>query len=158
MKILAAALLVLLAPSVQAQTAPRNSLYLEHMGNGGILSVNYERDVAPSFSLRAGAGMLPVALDENDADHYLSPVMVNYRVGGGDLRQELGIGVVIDRSVRGDLPAHVRVPGVGVTPTLTLGMRYAPSHSRLLLRGGFTPLTIRGEVLPSYGLSIGFRF
>jgi hypothetical protein len=37
-------------------------------------------------------------------------------------------------------------------------VRFAPSDSPLLVRAGFTPLTIRGEVLPSYGLSIGFRF
>jgi hypothetical protein len=58
-KIIVSGLLLFIVPDLTAQSAfKRNSLYIEIAGNGGVLSLNYERQLssAPGWGIFIGAG------------------------------------------------------------------------------------------------------
>ena len=97
-------MLVGLIPSVgqaQAMRSANSAIYLELGGNGLLYSANYERFMTPNVSLRGGLSYVSVEGTSGTASASVSlltfPLMVNYFVGGGSAKLELGAGMTLTK-------------------------------------------------------------
>jgi hypothetical protein len=93
----------------------KNVWYLEAAGNGGIVTVNYERFLTQNVSLRIGIGTAILILGT-------APVMVNFCVGK-DHRVELGLGITVGAGIA-DFDSGDYKDESGVVGTATVGYRY----------------------------------
>lgn len=153
-------LCALAVPTAQvlAQPPRPNAVYVEAFGNSPIVSVNYERGLAANLGVRIGVGRFPNLDPGEDPELYGFPIMVHYRIGRRILQPEFGIGVTMEyRDTRAITGEHDIDP-VEVMPTATLGVRFVPAGSPLLLRSGFTPVLSGGKVWPWIGASVGLTF
>lgn len=163
------------AASTPAQTPPspasaRNSVYLELLGNGGVYSVNFERELMPHLGLRIGAATWG---SEGEGffgsgtarRHTTFPVMLNYGMGGGNSRLELGGGLLLGQSTRTDEEGRT-TSGIR-SLTATIGYRHQRRRGGVLFRVGLTPfysLDAAEDAYPdpgffaSAGASIGYAF
>ncbi len=125
-------------PEAPAATSlPRKAqqaFYLELGGNGILYSLNYERFVSQTVSLRVGGGYYSVSTPNGpdvgaSASISWIPLLVNYLgVGSGDNRLELGVGVVpIYATAAVDTgAAEASSSGVLLTGTASVAYRYIP--------------------------------
>lgn len=155
-----ATLAALAGSASPAAANPANSLFLEVGGAGGFYSLNYERFVSPSVSLRGGAGYLWVWPS--------IPLTATWFVGEGTHRLELGAGAVLfltpsedkdDANVLEDLIEDILIAegrGTQVVGTATAGYRL--TSGRFLLRLAFTPYWKGDEFVPWAGASLGLAF
>jgi len=78
-----------------SQSKP-NSLYLEFFGSGGLYSVNYDRLFSENFGARIG--FMYFAADWvgffSDVEMFIIPTTLNFLVGTGKHKFELGAGPV----------------------------------------------------------------
>ena len=138
---------------------PRNSVYYEGLGNGGLFSLNYERLLSDRLGLRLGFA----SWDAADFLGYYGggrvttvPIMLNSLYGSGRRWFELGGGVVVGSN-----------GGTGFqTLTGTIGGRWHTGR-RWLIRAGITPFYGLNDESSSYpdkgffttaGISFGYRF
>ena len=156
---------LLLAASATAQPADVIGpwrVYVEGLGNGGVGSLNLERQVSERVALRGGVGYLPGYVEswfvrgfiDFDEGAVSLPLMVTLTPGGAS-GLELGAGVVFRRVVTetGDGSRLL---------TATVGYRWVTSAGDIF-RVGFTPLflarndpnRIADNVVPSVGFSVG---
>lgn len=144
----------------------RNAFYVELLGNGGVYSLNYERQLTDSLGLRVGyatwtpADVFPFgSLDE----YQTVPVTVSYLIGRGQRKLELGGGVTFGERTPGNA-----ADGDGSFRTLTAIIGYR-SHPRqgYLFRVGLTPFYSFEDGEGAYpdpgftfslGVSFGYRF
>lgn len=143
---------------------PQDLLYFELGGNAGLISINYERNVFNTFSLRVGYGRLLFAEQKPTGAHYgTAPVflaMVNYIYPSRSCFYEIGAGTgfLLGSAYRGrsglfsDLSGSVfiaRLAGVFVPSDggLFFGIAYTPFIH-------FHPLA----VISFFGLSLGYTF
>ena len=137
----------------------RNLIFVELGGNGLLCTINYDRALTESFTLRLGIGHLtegaiPVSADQTSAVSRASfgvPLLVNYVRGNARHRLELGAGITIFAAAAG---ASLVEP----VATAVIGYRYVPSEGGFTYRIGFTPLVSTRAVLPWGGLSFGYLF
>lgn len=137
---------------------PRNSIYLESLGNGGLFSINYERLLTPRLGLRLGYGSW------DSGDFFVSyggsrvttmPIMLNGLFGTGSRRWELGGGILVGSNASEAFQ----------TLTGTVGLRWHAGKS-WLFRAGLTPFYgLNGEAsypdegfFTTAGISFGYRF
>lgn len=185
--------LILLGPVAHAQDTliqerelvRRNHVSLEVGGNGGIYSLNYERQLTPHFTARVGLEFIPSALILNRSGRIdialAAPVMLSFvpelvRLWGAPLSAELGAGALLTYSsgtetvyryhgvvwpeVIGTRPFR----RVGFTPTAAAGLRLYVAGERIAFRAGvavFPGPRTQGQwnrwfLLPL--LSVGYRF
>jgi hypothetical protein len=151
-------LVIVLSSTTLSQSKP-NSLYLEFFGSGGLYSVNYDRLFSENFGVRIGfmyfeADWLIFFID---AEMFLIPATLNYLVGTGKHKFELGAGpLFVFGSAR--FLGGESVSGSGVGWTGTIGYRYQKNEGGFMWRIGFTPAFFSGEIFPSGGISLGFSF
>jgi hypothetical protein len=142
----------------------RHALYAEIAGQGILYSLNYEYRVSDHVSLRAGFSSWDIP-DFAFLSHFSYtgfPLMVNWLVGSGDSRLEIGAGVV---------PSHCTVSETEtfwgnqidgetwiVLGTGTFGYRYQPLWGGVIFRAGITPFVSQHGAAVSGGLSLGFGF
>jgi hypothetical protein len=133
----------------------KNVVFVELLGNGGLYSVDYERFVTDSVSVRAGVSVIDVdggGLVRLRFTAITSPWLANYYVGEGSHKLQLGAGttLVYDFTDR-------EVSALG---TAVIGYRYLPRTAGFTFGIGFTPLVdFSGpSVLPMIGLSVGRNF
>ena len=151
-------LVIVLSDSAFSQSKP-NSFYLELVGSGGLYSINYDRLFTENFGLRIGFMYFDTEwlLFFSDVEMFLFPTTLNYLVGTGKHKFELGAGPVFvfgNVSFFGSDP----VSGSGVGWTGTIGYRYQQNDGGFMWRIGFTPFLAGGELFPSGGISFGFSF
>jgi hypothetical protein len=121
-----------------SQSEAKNALYIELVGNGGIISANYERFLTQDIGLRIGMG-------SGYLEELTVPVMVNYCIGK-EYRFEIGIGLV-------------HVPEETTLACATIGYRYQAISGGFVFRVGFTPiLSESDEIIFLGGLSFGYAF
>ena len=136
-----------------------NHLNLELGGNGLIYSLNYERLLSESFTLRGGIGVTPgLILVEGTFFHI--PVTVSYLAGGERSKFEIGLGATYfggtDAEIFGLEAGDVSL----VFVTGIIGYRYT-SSTGFVFRIFFSPLYSSDtdpNLITSGGLSFGFTF
>ena len=133
-----------------SQSKP-NSLYLEFFGSGGLYSVNYDRLFTENFGARIGFMYFDSEwlLFFTDVEMFLIPTTLNFLIGTGKHKFELGAGPVFvfgSVSFFGSNP----VSGSGVGWTGTIGYRYQKNDGGFMWRIAFTSAFFSGEFFP-YG-------
>jgi hypothetical protein len=154
-------LLFVLSCSVYSQPK-QNSIYFEALGNGGLYSFNYDRMFTESLGGRIGF----MYLSELDFiftsinDLLLIPITLNYFVGSGNSKLELGGGIVYVSVSGGEFFGikSSNKSSSNAAGTATIGYRYQQSSGGFLFRIGFTPFFNSGGFAPSSGISFGFSF
>ncbi len=138
----------------------RHSIFVEIGGSSGLYSLNYDHKLADHVSLRVG-GMY-FGLKDNDTREHVSiitaPVMINYLLGSGSSRLELGVGMLLAQA-RGEvkdpqLEFDIRGWG-GIS---TVGYRLQPRGGGFLFRIGVTPYFNGSQIIPWAGISLGATF
>ncbi|MCW3118789.1 MAG: hypothetical protein JWM28_2871 [Chitinophagaceae bacterium] len=136
----------------------RKTVYLEFLGNGGVISANIETRLKPGrndgFGIRVGVGFLTL------------PLGVNYIIGKKRSGFETGIGITPFYNLGGD-PDDPKLRAIAM---LTIGYRLQSNNGFMLrfnLSGNqiigesssFFPIELYGGLnLPWPGLSIGYNF
>ncbi|MDR3611850.1 MAG: hypothetical protein P4L27_14870 [Ignavibacteriaceae bacterium] len=131
-----------------------NSIYVEALGSGLFYSVNYDRLFSHNIGGRIGIGLLSDGLNSL----YFIPVTLNYLIGKGNSKLELGAGVTIVAADIDLFGTGHRTSGSLVLGTAIIGYRYQPADGGFLFRIGFTPLFSEFGSLPWGGLSLGGTF
>lgn len=170
---LALVLIAAMAPAVPAQErAPQNAVYLELLGNGVLLSINYDRKLTDRFSLRAGTGSWGsegTSWDGREVETTMVtvPLLANYLGGSGNGRLELGAGVLFGHRKREHTFGEPDDSYTFTSLTGVVGYRYQPSRRGLMFRVGATPFVGLGDpetaypdkgLVPSIGVSGGYSF
>jgi hypothetical protein len=165
--------IVFTAPALPAQErAPQNAVYLELLGNGGLLSINYDRKLSDRFSLRAGAGSWGsegTGWDGREVETTMTtfPLLANYLGGSGSGRLELGAGLLFGHRNRESSFGEPDVSYSFTSLTGVIGYRYQPSRRGMMFRIGATPFLGLGDeeraypdkgLVPSIGVSGGYSF
>ncbi len=152
-------LIIVLSCSAFPQSHP-NSVYVELLGNGGLYSINYDRLFTETIGGRIGfmyfssdRGLIILT----DVELFLFPVMLNFFLGSGNHRLELGVGPVFGTASAGIFGSET-TSGSGIFGTAVIGYRYQSTRGGLVFKIGFTPLIGAGEFKPWGGMSIGFSF
>lgn len=140
----------------------QNQLYLELGGNGFIYSVNYERLLSKSFSIRGGIGYTPTLIVA-DGDYFFIPVTGSLLAGSETSKLELGLGVtyfsgkvkkIFIYEVDSETESRLVFNGI-------LGYRYVSSGG-FIFRVAFTPFynpdNENSNFLPWGALSFGYAF
>jgi hypothetical protein len=167
------ALIAGLPAALPAQVSgPQNAAYVELLGNGGLLSINYDRKLSDRFSLRAGVGNWGsegTGWDDRKVETTMTtvPLLANYLGGSGSGRLELGAGVLFGHRKRESSFSEPDVSYTFTSLTGVVGYRYQPSSRGLMFRAGATPILGLGDsdtaypekgLVPSIGLSAGYTF
>ena len=137
-----------------------NSVYLEILGNGVLYSVNYDRRFTDHVGGRLGFMIFSAESEDNPNERIsvaLIPVMVNFLVGTGSSRLELGIGPLFAAAAaETEEPETISGAGLGGVTT-TFGYRYQPTDGGFVFRVGLTPFYSDGPQLWG-GISVGYGF
>ncbi len=157
------ALLITLVATIPVQAqflTPRYStwmcehvVYLEVLGNGGTLSLNYEQLIASgeyaAATSRFGAGAWPRGAGDIE---FGVPVTASGLFGHKKIWGEIGAGV------RMNFTQDLMEQGISIWPTGILGVRLHPDHpGGIMLRLAYTPaLSPDGTFVHGAGMSIGF--
>ena len=151
-------LLIVLSCPAFSQSKP-NSLYIEIFGSGGLYSLNYDRLFTDNIGARIG--FMYLAADWfgffSDVEIFLIPTTLNYLVGTGKHKFELGAGPVFISGSTGIFGSD-QVSGSGVAWTGTIGYRYQKENGGFMWRVGFTPFFGNGEFQAWGGISLGYSF
>lgn len=133
----------------QKSSLTANAMYLEILGQGAGLTINYDRLLFPNnlnrqnLAVRAGFGISLYA--------FTVPVTLSYLLGNKH-KAEIGIGLLYGEG-GGEISTKE------VFPTACLGYRYQNPKGGVIFRIGFTPLYDPNEGLFPYGgLSLGLTF
>ncbi len=128
-------------------------LFLEVLGNGGTLSLNYEQLIASgehaAATSRIGAGAFPVGGGEIE---FGIPVTASGLFGYEKLWGEIGGGV------RVSFTQALMEDGAEIWPTGIIGVRYHPDHAGgIMLKLAYTPSLQPGShvLVHQGGLCIG---
>jgi hypothetical protein len=147
--------------SAQAQIPiATNSIYFEALGNGITYSINYDRMFTENLGARIGFSYLS-ELDFiviSFKNLVTIPVTMNYFLGSGDNKFELGAGFTYVSIDKADVFIFEGHGGSGVAGTATIGYRYQQPGGGFLFRIGFTPLFNGKGILATGGISIGTSF
>lgn len=146
-------------------TSPRHAAYLEVGGSTSVYSLNYEFQPSRDFAFRVGAFSTPFGY--RDATMHGGLLGGSYLIGGGRHKIELGgvlTGAFVSDNTNGGLWQTAPTEkgfGLGISPSI--GYRFQPNDSGLLLRLAFTPLfSVSGPKFSQSplkgGLSIGWKF
>ncbi|HQF42505.1 MAG TPA: hypothetical protein PK073_06290 [Ignavibacteriaceae bacterium] len=139
------------------QANKKNQLYFELGGNGIIYSLNYERLLTESLTLRAGIGITPGMIFVEGTFIHI-PLTVSYLIGGARSKFETGLGAVYLSG------SDIKVFGLqagelsAVALTGIIGYRYT-SRGGFVLRVLFTPFynsSAESKFFLSGGISFGF--
>lgn len=138
-------------PADPAET-PTQAAYLELLGNGLLVSANYEVIIDGLITARIGGWCYDGA---DMACPTVAPIMVGYLLGTGSHRIELGAGalVVWNRPLQ----------GWSVGQTATVAWRYQPQRAGLMWKVGWTPIfalgPARNEEAPIWlGVASGYTW
>ena len=149
------------APVESDKSSYRKSVFVEVLGNGIIMSLNYDmrlqRHKNDGVGFRVGMGLgeyFPKI--ENDLNRYISlPVNLNYIVGKQRSGLETGIGITPQISLT-TLEDNPQTKSIGY---LNMGYRFQPLKDGLILRAVWTPYYYNKEFYTNWaGVSVGYSF
>jgi hypothetical protein len=157
------------------QKDAKNVLYIEGLGNAGVYSLNYERSFKENVNVRIGFGYSEIVGETTVSDTIVgqrkekvnvrfgaSPVMVNYFIGKGDHKIEIGGGITlfVISAQSSEISSNGLKFKAGVLSFLTgtIGWRYQPKGGGLVFKVAFTPFYNFSKVLPFGGISVGYAF
>jgi len=154
------------AAAAPQPAARPQAFYLELLGNGGLYSLNYERQVGDSLLLRLGFGSWRATSFFSDAETSVTtvPITVARMVGRGAHHLEVGGGLTVGHRGR---DAFSGASGNFVSLTGLFGYRYHRPGRGFLFRIGATPFYGFGDediaypekgFMPSAGVSVGYVF
>ena len=134
----------------EGQNPLNHAVFVEALGNAGLISLNYELGIRDRVAVRAGIGTIILFISY--------PVTASYLVGDTNHRLELGAGATIVKyptnadgtTIFGSLGKRASFA------TAIVGYRYQPEQG-FLFRVGFTPLMNTEGFFPLGGVSVGFR-
>jgi hypothetical protein len=151
--------ILILASPVHAQNDPvaKNAFYFELGGNGIFYSINYDRIILPSLSARVGFASFTIPLTSPAISTTTFPILLNYLVGSGNSRFELGAGIVFVAFSGGEFD-FIRASASTAALTGVVGYRYQPVDGGLVFRAGFTPFIVGHAGIVSGGVSLGYAF
>lgn len=147
----------------------RNVVFVEGLGNGIVYSVNYERFLSDVISLRVGFSWLPVTVFSTSQERSILPISVNYFLGQGEHRCELGVGLTVMYSIRRYRPDPM-IPIIPddpsfylqAYPTARLGYRFQPMNGGFVFGVTFTPILVLDTPYTTFqpwgGISLGWGF
>ncbi len=139
----------------------RQAIFLEALGSGGLISLNYDRRLKSGndgFGVRIGLGIGTGY--ENNEDEFIRrvavPLMVNHIFGKGRSGLETGIGITPEYAVSKPQDDQ-RMNAWG---NLNVLYRFQPVKKGFIIRMGWTPIIGRGGSLDPYfaGVSFGYSF
>jgi len=151
----------------------RNSIYLEIGGNGGLLTLNYERLIplaAPHkmLALRVGGLFVPSGSRQTGYDYeFYLPLEVSVLMGKRAVKLELGLGTTIFGNGGSylnngqQLESYHRLEALSV---LRVGGRWQKPGKNWFVRVGFTPVLQENYTVIPYpfspwaGISVGYNF
>ncbi|MBD1209471.1 MAG: hypothetical protein H9535_13635 [Ignavibacteria bacterium] len=152
----------------ESPNRPRNTIFLEGLGNGGILSLNVDHRFHNNWSFRTGIGLSIVSLEYS---FFTLPLIINYLTNDfgspGHLEVALGIVPSFGRYSQFNLFGPKTKPDYSVAAlglTTAIGYRYQPVEGGFNFRIGFMPLIYFGfrnsidVTLSVIGLSLGYTF
>jgi hypothetical protein len=139
-----------------------NSIYLELLGNGVAYSINYDRMISEYVGARIGLSYIPEheTFFDKVGDTFIVPALINYFVGKGSSKLELGAGIIY---IGGDKNTHYigffsPKRNSAIRGTATFGYRHQSADGGFVFRIGFTPFFGFGQFIPFGGISFGFCF
>ena len=149
----------ILEGSSQEIKAPKNSLYLEVFGSGGLFSINYERRINSNLYGRLGVANWTFAY-ETETTLTTIPVMITYLWGEDKNHFETAGGMLFGRKTEDDINHQI------LDLIAFIGYRYQPPDNGLVFRVGFTPFfSLDNDAnypanifFASAGISIGYHF
>lgn len=149
----------ILEGSSQEIKAPKNSLYLEVFGSGGLFSINYERRINSNLYGRLGVANWTFAY-ETETTLTTIPVMITYLWGEDKNHFEIAGGMLFGRKTEDDISHQI------LDLIAFIGYRYQPPDNGLVFRVGFTPFfSLDNDAnypanifFASAGISIGYHF
>jgi hypothetical protein len=143
-----------------ADSLAKNSVFVEVGGNGGLISLNYERAVA-GLQLRVGSGMwsdLNLDLFASSGKSYITfPIMLSRMLNSGTQHLELGGGMLFGReSVDSVVFSTQQTYSRSITSVQGfIGYRRQPLGGGFLLRLGMTPSYAISGDYPADGFHLG---
>lgn len=129
-----------------------NMLYIELLGNGGFISINYERFITDKISFRLGMGTDPPPYSV--AAFY--PIIINYTF---ESPFEIGLGVTFFNFKGGYLRDEIFADKTsGAIITSVIGFK--KNYNWFLLKASFTPFfnPVNSKILLYGGISFGIAF
>jgi len=155
-------------PAVKSDSSrtAMNAVYLMFIGSGLHVSLHYERFITNDISIHAGIGTAgfnysPEPKSPDNVGYQWVPVLpfsVNYFIGEGKDRLELGIGGFMHLSDYGREPMFPDLSSSKVKGTLTIGYRYQPLNGNFNAGIGITPVFDSQHIEPWMGLYLGYGF
>jgi len=153
---LTAACVILAAAPVRAQSYYQKeaNLFAEIFGNGGELSLNFEKFVGRTMGVRVGVGLTGVAFRKG----YVVPFGVSFFLGESRNKIELGAGGAwIDSDDNGTDETIFDVKEDQVVANAVIGYRFIGDYG-FTYRVGFTPALTKDGFKPMGGALFGYSF
>jgi hypothetical protein len=144
--------------TAQNNYTKKNNFYLEIGGNGGVFSVNYERETVKNLNVRIGFSEFPEGGSSNSGSHMdynpLVLLMVDYMFRFSNESShciEVGFGGVTNL---GEFTASG-----GIGPEVSVGYRYSPIDGGIMFQIAVTPFFSTNDgMFPWAGICIGYKF
>lgn len=156
--------------SVQAQVISdqkaAKAIYLEALGSGIGLSINYDTRFKPGLTglgIRAGIGGISGFSDQAQVRLISLPVLVNYVLGNSRASFESGLGLMASYvtaagkdALTGDIS---NAQGANVSLAGNVGLRLQPKRNGVHFRLYWSPFITDHGLQPQWlGLSLGYGF
>lgn len=169
-KIYLLSFLLLVTLQLNAQDAPAGrpakAFYVEGLGSGLGLSLNFDTRFKPGLSglgMRVGFGGIDASSSKGSIDIITLPVLLNYVAGNSRASFEAGMGVTVIRIsaiTASTLPGDNAIAkGTGVAGTGNFGLRLQPKRNGVHFRLYWSPFVTSDFFEPRiFGASLGFGF
>lgn len=148
------AFVILITCNLKSQgfDGPKNAVYAELLGNGLIMSFNYDVRLAGKMGGRLGVGYV----GGNDASVLTVPVMANYLLGKNGKYFEIGAGITY---ISGSTNFGEDITGSTTIGTFSLMYRSQPVDGGFMWKIGLTPILAEGFFVPYWaGVGLGYAF
>jgi len=144
----------------------KNNYFLELFGNGGIYSLNIERQINENISFRIGGSTYlrkGKSIDYYFHNHLAAPIMINFFKRKNRFIFEVGVGInlmyffpIKDDSFLGEsaLVEEFNQYETGFYPIGRLGVTFLPFNNRLNLKIALTSNSFSN--LPTIGFGVGY--
>ena len=134
----------------ESYSPKRNNIYVELLGNSVLYSLNYDRLLSESISVRVGF----MALPSKDPDMvWAFPVLLNYKFFLNRDYFEVGVGKTFFLPSL-NFDKHEQENSI-ITGTIGYCTQF---QSGIFLRLCFTPIIYINDIYPFGGLSVGYNF
>lgn len=137
-----------------------NVAYLEFMGSGLNISLNYERTILESNTLRVGLGAYGFNTGVGPDFQWVPvvPIVATHYFLQGSTRLGVGLGAIIHLTSYGWETMFPALSDATVKGTAEFGVRYMPTSSSFVAGARITPVFDATGIAPWMGLYLGWGF